>query len=59
MASSDGLQRIGVFGNPDPGLSCEKCPIISNISVLLVGVVEANVDPRNSMSSSSSDMVFL
>lgn len=59
MASLDGLQIIGVFGNTEPALGFEKCPIMSNISVLLLAVLEDNVEPVNSMSSSSSDIVLL
>ncbi|KAJ0878784.1 hypothetical protein HanRHA438_Chr10g0443681 [Helianthus annuus] len=32
IASSDGLQTIGVFGNSEVESVLEKCPIMSNIS---------------------------
>ncbi len=63
MASSDGLQTMGVFGNPKLGLGWAKCPMMSNIlELLLVLVLAAAVvvlNPTNSMSSSSSETVLL
>ena len=59
MADSCGLQTIGVLGNVAPGLGCAKCPIMSKISRLLGASVVAAADPKNSMSSSSSETVFL
>lgn len=59
IASSDGLQTIGVFGSPEGEFDREKCPIISNISYLLLVVLEEDVVPTNSISSSSSDTVLL
>lgn len=62
MACSDGLQTIGVFGNSDPGLGCEKWPIMSKIPELLL-LVAAGAEffgvRTKSASSSSSDVVFL
>lgn len=61
IASCDGLQTIGVFGNSDVELLMEKCSIISKICLLLpfVFVIAVDDGPTNSMSSSSSDGVFL
>lgn len=59
IASSDGLQTIGVFGSPEGEFDWEKWPIISNISYLLLVVLEEDVVPTNSISSSSSDTVLL
>lgn len=60
MATSEGLQTIGVFGNTDPALGWEKCPIMSKISDPLVAAALQDVaEPMNSMSSSSSDGVLL
>jgi hypothetical protein len=63
IASWDGLQTIGVFGSSDAvELALEKCPIMSNISLLLVLASRPFVQdetPTNSMSSSSSETVLL
>jgi hypothetical protein len=64
MAYSEGLQIIGVFGKTSLGLGFAKWPIMSNIWKLLALVVFLVVwlvllDPTNSMSSSSSETVFL
>lgn len=60
MATSEGLQTIGVFGNTDPALGWAKCPIMSKISEPLVAAaLEDTAEPTNSMSSSSSDGVLL
>lgn len=63
MASTDGLQTMGVFGNAKLGFGCAKCPMMSNILELLIvlALVEVVVvlSPTNSMSSSSSETVLL
>lgn len=53
MASSDGLQTTGVFGNPKPRLGPEKCPMMSKISELPLLALPG--DSTNSTSSSSPD----
>ena len=63
MASTDGLQTMGVFGNAKLGFGWAKCPMMSNILELLIvlALVEVAVvlSPTNSMSSSSSETVLL
>ena len=53
---------MGVLGNVAPGLGSTKWPMMSKISGLLgtsFVAAAAAADPKNSMSSSSSEAVFL
>ena len=60
MANSDGLQIIGVFGKITRlGLGWAKWFMMSKIWVLLALLLLVLVEPTNSMSSSSSETLFL
>ena len=59
MANSDGLQIIGVFGKTTRlGLGWAKWFMMSKIWVLLA-LLLVLLEPTNSMSSSSSETLFL
>lgn len=57
MAASDGLQTMGVFGNPEPRIGRAKWAMMSNILELEAAAIVR--EPTNSMSSSSSEKVLL
>lgn len=61
MADSEGLQTIGVLGSraDDPTFVLEKCPIMSKIPKLAFEGQEGSIDPRKSISSSSSSEALL
>lgn len=60
MADSDGLQTIGVFGKTSTfGLGLAKWSMMSKIWMFVAPLLLVLVEPTNSMSSSSSEIMLL